>query len=230
MMFLLLIILNVLLVWEVRHGSVMALREILTHQGASAGVFKHDPHLGETSFVESEDKNISNTLKRERDIDLNLQVSADEYVLNLKRPKLEDVSLSASIDSVMTCSNDGDIENSVSSETQGCNLPLDCGNGKYDGSSFDMNLETHSDSLHDACKEPANIAVQKGYSVDTNIASGKRNLLRNLPQNCELMNLVKVARSSWLRNCEFLHDCVIRFLCVLSLDRYDILFCISSNK
>jgi TATA-binding protein-associated factor len=208
----------------------MALREILTHQGASAGVLKHEPHLDRTSFVELEDKNITNTLKRERDIDLNMQVSADECVSNLKRPKLEDVSLSTSMDSVMTCSNDGDIENSISSETQGCNLPVDYGNGKFDGSSIDMNLETHSNDLHDARKEPANIAEQKGYSDDKMIPSGNPNVLRNLPQNCELMNLVKVTRSSWLRNCEFLHDCVIRFLCVLSLDRYDIWFCISSYK
>lgn len=218
-----------LLVWEVRHGSVMALREILTHQGASAGVFKQESRLGGTSFAELEDKNILNTLKRERDIDLNMQVSADESVLNLKRPKLEDVSSTTSMDSVMTYSNDGDIENSISSEIQGSNLPLDYENGKFDGSSVDMNLKTHSDGLHDACKDSANITEQEGYSDDKMI-TGNPNVLRNLPQNCELMNLVKVARSSWLRNCEFLHDCVIRFLCVLSLDRYDILFCMSSNK
>ncbi|XP_058761530.1 TATA-binding protein-associated factor BTAF1 [Vicia villosa] len=207
-------------VWEVRHGSVMALREILTHQGASAGVLKHDPPLGGTSFVELENKNTSNMLKRERDIDLNMQVSADDCVLNLKKPKLEDVSLSTSMDSVMVCSNGGDTENIISSETHGCTVPLDYGNGKFDGSSVDMNVETHYDDLHDARKEPANIADQKGYSDDQKILSENPNMLRNLPQNCELMNSVKVARNSWLRNCDFLHDCVIRFLCVLSLDRF----------
>ena len=39
-----------LLVWEVRHGSVMALREILAHQGASAGVFKPDSRMGGTHW------------------------------------------------------------------------------------------------------------------------------------------------------------------------------------
>lgn len=78
-------------VWEIRHGCVMALREILTHQGASASVFKHDSRMSGTLFIELEDKSIPNILKRERDIDLNMQVSADEFVLNLKRPKLEDV-------------------------------------------------------------------------------------------------------------------------------------------
>ncbi|XP_061359384.1 TATA-binding protein-associated factor BTAF1 isoform X2 [Gastrolobium bilobum] len=207
-------------VWEVRHGSVMALREILTHQGASAGVFKRDSRFGGALFVELEDKSISNMLKREREIDLNIQVSADEFESNLKKPKLEDVSYSTPMDSVMTCSNQCDIEISISSETQGCNLPLDYGNGQFNGNSVDMDLESFSDGVHDACKEPANVAEQKGYSEDTKIPSGNLNVLRNLPQNCELMNMVKVARSSWLRNFEFLQDCVIRFLCVLSLDRF----------
>lgn len=208
-----------LLVWEVRHGSVMALREILTHQGASAGVFKHDSRLDGAFFVELEDKSISNISKRGREIDLNMQVSVDEVESNLKRPKLEDVSSSTSMDSVMTCSN-GDIELSISSETYGCNLPFDYGSGQFNGNSVDTDLESYSG--HDVFKEPANIAEQKGYSDDNKIPSGNLNVLRNLPQNCELMNLVKVARSSWLRNFEFLQDCVIRFLCVLSLDRYDI--------
>jgi len=64
-----------LAVWEVRHGSVMALREILAHQGASAGVFKPDSPMGGTLFIELEDKSIPTTLKREREIDLNMQVN-----------------------------------------------------------------------------------------------------------------------------------------------------------
>lgn len=209
-----------MLVWEIRHGSVMALREILTHQGASAGVFKHDSRFGGTLFVELEDKSIPKILKREREIDLNMQVSADESVSNLKKPKLEDLSSSTSLDSVMTSSNEGDIEISICSETHGSDIPLDNVNGKFNGNSVAMDLESPSDSLHDAYNESANLAEQKGYSDDSNIPSGNPNVLRNLPQNCELMNLVKVARSSWLRNCEFLQDCVIRFLCVLSLDRF----------
>lgn len=212
-----------LLVWEVRHGSVMALREILTHQGAAAGVFKHDSRMGRTLFIELEEKSIPNTLKREREIDLNVQVSADEFVSNLKRPKLEDVSSSISMDSMMTCSNEGDVEISISSETHGCNLTLDYGNGQLNGNYVGMDLESYSDGFRDTCKEPATItAEQKGHSDDKKITPGNLNVLTNLPQNCELMNLVKVARNSWLRNYEFLQDSVIRFLCVLSLDRYDI--------
>ncbi|XP_052733327.1 TATA-binding protein-associated factor BTAF1 isoform X3 [Vigna angularis] len=200
-------------VWEVRHGSVMALREILAHQGASAGVFKPDSHLGGTLFIELEDKSIPTTLKREREIDLNMQVSADEFDSNLKRPKLEDVSSPTFMDSVMTCNN-------ITSETHGCNLTLDYENGQFNGNSNDMDLESHSDGSRDACKESASITEQKGHLDDNQMPSGNLIALRNLPQNCELMNSVKVARSSWLQNCEFLQDCVIRFLCVLSLDRF----------
>lgn len=211
-----------LAVWEIRHGSVMALREILAHQGASAGVFKPDSHMGGTLFIELEDKSMPSTLKREREIDLNMHVSADEFDSNLKRPKLEDVSSSTFMDSVMTCNNEGDIKISITSETHGCNLTLDYGNGQFNGNSNDMDLESQPDGSHDACKESASIAEQKVHFDDNKMPPGNLIALRNLPQNCELMNSVKVARSSWLQNCEFLQDCVIRFLCVLSLDRYDI--------
>ena len=91
-----------LIVWEVCHGSVMALREIFTQQGASAGVFMPDLSWDGAVFVEVEDKGISNTMKRERErerererlIDLNMQVSADGLQPNLRRPKFEDVSSS----------------------------------------------------------------------------------------------------------------------------------------
>ena len=87
-----------LIVWEVRHGSVMALREIFTQQGASAGVFMPDLSWDGAVFVEVEDKGISNTMKRERErerlIDLNMQVSADGLQPNLRRPKFENVSSS----------------------------------------------------------------------------------------------------------------------------------------
>ena len=54
-------------IWEVRRGSVIGLREILTHQGASAGVFMPDLSWDGALFVELEDKGISNTMGRERD-------------------------------------------------------------------------------------------------------------------------------------------------------------------
>ena len=56
-----------LIVWEVRHGSVMALREIFTQQGASAGVFMPDLSWDGAVFVEVEDKGIKYNEERERE-------------------------------------------------------------------------------------------------------------------------------------------------------------------
>ncbi|CBI40030.3 unnamed protein product, partial [Vitis vinifera] len=47
-----------------------------------------------------------------------------------------------------------------------------------------------------------------------------REILTHQGASAGLMNLIKVARHSWLKNSEFLQDCAIRFLCVLSLDRF----------
>jgi TATA-binding protein-associated factor len=40
------------------------------------------------------------------------------------------------------------------------------------------------------------------------------------PENSKFMKLMKLAKYSYMKNWEFLQDCAIRFLCVLSLDRY----------
>ena len=51
----------------------------------------------------------------------------------------------------------------------------------------------------------------KGYAEDK-VSIGKADMLKNIPENCELMNFVKVARNSWLKNCEFLQECAIHLL------------------
>ncbi|KAJ7964144.1 TATA-binding protein-associated factor BTAF1 [Quillaja saponaria] len=238
--------------WEVRHGSVMALRELLTHQGASAGLFMPDPSSSETLFAESDDKGISNPLKRANDFDLNMQISADESESNLKRQKLEDVSYNSNtqvladesestlkrpmfedvrvfedelesnlkmpktedvssslIDSMVSCTKDGEVAIGISVEKG--SFPVDCSNACC---SVDMEPEPYS------YEEAINRSEQKGCSDGDTVSSGILKVLGYLPENCEIMNLVKVARNSWLKNCEFLHDCVLRILCVLSLDRF----------
>ena len=53
----------------------------------------------------------------------------------------------------------------------------------------------------------------KGHAEDK-VSIGKADMLKNIPENCELMNFVKVARNSWLKNCEFLQECAIHLLCL----------------
>lgn len=204
-------------VWEIRHGSVMALREILTHHGASAGVFMPDLSSDGALYVELKHEDHSSSIKREREIDLNMQVGADESEPNLKRLKLEPVSCSLKDNMAFDVKQD-DSDVSIKREHCGHDLPAGQLNGQLDINSvkgepescIDGVLRPPEEAIH--FTEPKSCHEDKGPSIP--------DLLRNLPENCELMNLIKVARHSWLRNCEFLQHCAIRFLCVLSLDRF----------
>lgn len=186
-------------VWEVRHGSIMALREILTYQGASAGILMPGARCPGVSVSNLEDKDSELTMKRERDIDLNLQVSLDDPEPVSKRPKFEEASSPRS--------NPGDA-------CEGADATSAHANGITDASA--VKVESQSDIN---CSSRDDATVTKDYSNDKESLESS-NTLKNIPRNSELMNFVEGARTSWLRNCEFLQDCALRFLCVLSLDRY----------
>ncbi|KAM2056088.1 hypothetical protein TB2_028253 [Malus domestica] len=195
-------------VWEVRHGSVMALREILTHQGTSAGVFMPDLSLEGAMFVELENKCTSSTMKRDREIDLNTQVPIDESEPELKKPKFEDVT-SPFMDTMVPTSKSGDFDVSIQVEDSSCKSP----SGQVKG-------QLHVSSVKvEPCEQPAQTTELKAQS-DNKGSFQKMDVLKRLSENSDMMNLVKLARHSWLKNCEFLQDCAIRFLCVLSLDRF----------
>ncbi|GAV57483.1 SNF2_N domain-containing protein/Helicase_C domain-containing protein/DUF3535 domain-containing protein [Cephalotus follicularis] len=201
-------------VWEIRHGSVMALREILAHHGACAGVFMPDFSSDDAQYVESKDKVYSSIVKREQEIDLNMQVSSDESGPNRKRPKFEDVSY-PSRDTMIAADNCGNLDVSIKVEDIGWNSPAGQGNGQLHASSVKMEPESYSDSL--VYSSNTVDAKDDGENKD---CFGNLDRLKNLPENSVLMNLVKLARHSWTKNSEFLQDCVIRLLCVLSLDRF----------
>ncbi|XP_008219029.1 PREDICTED: TATA-binding protein-associated factor BTAF1 [Prunus mume] len=205
-------------VWEVRHGSVMALREILTHQGASAGVFMPDLNLDSAMFRELENKYKSYTMKRERDIDLNMQVPIDESGPKLKKPKFEDVS-SPFIDTVVSASKDGDFDISMQTEDDGCKSPSGQVNGQLHVTSLKVDPKCFLNAMPHPHEQPAETTELKGHS-DNKGSFQKMDVLKSLTENSDMLNLVKLARHSWLKNCEFLQDCAIRFLCVLSLDRF----------
>lgn len=209
-----------LTVWEIRHGSVMALREILTHQGASAGVFMPDLSWDSALFVELEDKGIANTMKREREIDLNMQVSSDGLQPDLKRPKFEDVSSSTTAN-IVSSSEVGNFDVCMKVD-HGWNLPSGLDNGQLNVTPAKVEPESILHGACYSCKDASDTAEMKGYAEDK-VSIGKADLLKNIPENCELMNFVKLARHSWLKNCEFLQECAIRLLCVLSLDRYGLI-------
>ncbi|KAL0312286.1 UNVERIFIED_CONTAM: TATA-binding protein-associated factor BTAF1 [Sesamum radiatum] len=145
-------------VWEVRHGSIMALREILTYQGASAGILMPDVSCPVALISNLKDKDNESAVKREREIDLNIQVSPDEAEPVPKRPKFEDASFPVS------GSRDGDLEVSAKADGDGAQIPPMHANGGIDD-----------------------------YS-EANESLEKKNILKTLPENSELMNFVKDAR------------------------------------
>ncbi|KAE9464711.1 hypothetical protein C3L33_03342, partial [Rhododendron williamsianum] len=171
-------------VWEIRHGSGMALREVLTHQGACAGVVMPDPSSDGPLYSDTKDKRFGTTMKRERGMDLNVEGPEDETEPNPKRPKAED-SFSPLIDTMISGSS----------------------NGYFDAC---VKVEGHKD---------LDLVEAKG-SCENNCSMRKMDILKNLPEDSELMNLVKLARHSWLKNWAFIQDSAIRFLCLLSLDRF----------
>ncbi|KAJ8627928.1 hypothetical protein MRB53_021235 [Persea americana] len=176
-------------IWEVRHGSIMALREILTHQGASAGVFIADLSSESSRLVEVDNShNLGNATKRLRETVLDTQVSVCESEPNLKRQKSEsDPNLFVY--------------------------------GGLDTGPVKLEPETCLDGLNSQRKEVGETGHQKIYFDDWSSVA-EMQLPSNLPEGCRLMKLLKLARHSWIKNWEFLQDCAIRLLSVLSLDRF----------
>lgn len=208
---------NIFAVWEVRHGSVMALREILTHHGGSAGVLMPDLSL-DGAVDDLKDLDYSSTVKREREIDLNMQVSAEELEPHLKRPKLEEgTSLSTGTMSSTACGGNFDI--TVKVEDGGWNIPAGQVNGQVDVNAVKMEeCDNYTDGISCSSKGAAVVMEPKGHCEDKG-SIVKSDILNNLAENSDLTNFVKLARHSWMKNSEFLQDCAIRFLCILSLDR-----------
>ncbi|XP_058206166.1 TATA-binding protein-associated factor BTAF1 isoform X3 [Rhododendron vialii] len=198
-------------VWEIRHGSGMALREVLTHQGACAGVVTPDPSSDGPLYSDTKDKRFGTTMKRERGMDLNVKGPEDETEPNLKRPKAED-SFSPLIDTMISGSSNGYFDACEKVEGSGEILFPAPANGDLTAVKIETQscIEGHKD---------LDLAEAKG-SCENNCSMRKMDILKNLPEDSELLNLVKLARHSWLKNWAFIQDSVIRFLCLLSLDRF----------
>lgn len=76
-------------VWEVRHGSMMALREILSAQAASAAVVAPTPEskLPEPITDSSAKNSLPSSPRKECIIDLNLDLQSEEDNGDIKKPK-----------------------------------------------------------------------------------------------------------------------------------------------
>ncbi|XP_078169062.1 ROOT GROWTH DEFECTIVE 3 isoform X2 [Carex rostrata] len=166
-------------VWEVRHGAMMALREILTHQGSCARVYIPDLASDNLSLPDFCDK-INPEVKRSREFDLNKQFGLlEDNEPDQKRLKFSDEAL---------------VNGAALTEP-----PLD-------GVKIELDSGGNSDSKWPFSGESGSVLMP--------------GLMTNISENSKLMKLVKLYQYSCLKNWEFLQDCAIRFLCVLSLDRF----------
>lgn len=214
----------------------MALREILTHQGASAEVFMPNLSLDNAQFFQLEDESVSHRMKRDREIDLNMQGPTDEFEPNLKRPKFTDAS-SPWMDLMVFPSKDCNSEFSIKAEDGSLDLPSEPINEPSEPIKEPSEPINEFSNVSSVKVEPDSYLNTTLYSnkevAETTVFTDSSNIketdvMKKLPENCELMNWVKLARHSWLKNCQFLQECAIRFLCVLSLDRYAFFFILLS--
>ncbi|PKA51093.1 putative chromatin-remodeling complex ATPase chain [Apostasia shenzhenica] len=199
--------------WEVRHGSIMALREVLTHQGAYAGVFYPDLSSDISWFVDVDDSNYVEPMKDTQGIDLNMQFALDEHESELKRRKSDNESICADskLESILV-----DIKHDAVTSVEGelCNASS--------GDTEDMHVKGEMGSFTDrfSCQYDMENVASLGSSFGDSISIPKINFVPNIPRNSKLMKMIKLARYSWRKNWEFLQDCAIRLLCILSLDRF----------
>lgn len=201
--------------WEVRHGSVMALREILTHQGGCAGVLLPDFSLDSAPFSTLEDESVPNKLKRERDIDLNTELMEEEFEFKLKRPKFEDASC-PHVNMMVSAHEDVKLGVNLKVENDNRLLPDD-----QSGVQFKICSVKVEDCPNGSCYSHIDTSAAAAEErPDSKLPSEDTTMLTNFSENRELRNLVKLTRHSWLKNFEFLQDCAIRLLCILLLDRF----------
>jgi TATA-binding protein-associated factor len=196
-------------IWEVRHGTIMALREILTHQGACAGVYFPDLSLpsaildGKTNFE---------SLKRAHGIDLNDDVHVEHLEPALKRHKKEQNPSES-----MYMDYDKEMVNGGHSKTEAdlSNVPT-VSTGELSSAHVKVEPEFCVDDSTDPAKGDSSCKpVHEKLNSTSNPISHV-----HAPENSKFMKLMKLTKYSYMKNWEFLQDCTIRFLCVLSLDRY----------
>ncbi|KAF8783592.1 hypothetical protein HU200_000532 [Digitaria exilis] len=197
-------------IWEVRHGTIMALREILMHQGACAGVYFPDLSLpsaildGKTNF---------DSLKMAHGIDLNEDVPHEHLEPALKRHKKEPNPSKFSYLDYDTEMVNGD--SSSKTEADLSNMRT-VSTGELSSAHVKVEPELCVDDSTDPSKGDSSC---KPLPEKLNSISNPSSLM-HVPENPKFMKLMKLAKYSYMKNWEFLQDCAIRFLCVLSLDRF----------
>lgn len=202
-------------IWEIRHGSIMALREILSYQAASAGVSLPDLNSKGAWSSEMEENKMNHSLKREREIDfdLNVGLNLEEYASEAKKIKIENIS--------------GEIVGEKEAEELHPGILLKHENGTWNSGASDSHvglslgfakpeLDLNADVLPPPVsdkEEEMSVHQHKSPCMDFDI-------LPKLPEDSTALKMLRLTKHVSAKNWEFLQDCAVRFLCVLSLDRF----------
>lgn len=194
----------------------MALREILTHQGSCAGVYHPNQRSEYSLLVGFDEKTSIGSTRSMGEIDLNMQYSANEFEPELKRHKAgsEFVSLHDTVGFAgkhmedSTCKSMEGYPLETTSTSVAYKVDIDHVKVEPDLFIDDFNIKLKGEN-----------AESDKLSFESCASLSKMSFPANLPETSEVAKLIKLARHSWAKNWEFLQDCAIRFLCVLSLDR-----------
>ncbi|GAB2275349.1 btaf1 RNA polymerase II, B-TFIID transcription factor-associated, 170kDa [Dionaea muscipula] len=203
-------------VWEVRHGSIMALRETLMHQGDSAGLYIPDLYsIGEVSDGLS--KIVKLPLKREAEDDLSMEVVGRETEHGSKRLKFGDSSVSL-LNTHANAVHGGDsvVSSGFTDEVNADSLKTPSVSYLVDSNDVASEALDMTDAANSFEDNKGLIGSFEGNKHSTE----EKNMLNKQSEHTELLRLVGLTRHFWIRHSEFLEDCAIRFLCVLSLDRF----------
>ncbi|CAM6099985.1 unnamed protein product [Calypogeia fissa] len=211
-------------VWEIRHGSIMALREILSTQAASAAVTVPVLDKQETSKCDSDgDLNLSGSgLGKGFDLDLNAGV--EEEKVDLKTVKDEG---GADLQNYVQCGSWMETKVDPLSKPDWLNRGTSTGTEQkpaLDLNELDLNEDVKEESYQEKIQIKEDPSVQKvGEIIRQQAVPELRKLddvIVSMPKDSNATKLVLAARDSWAANLEFLQDCTIRFLCVFALDRF----------
>ncbi|KAJ7534695.1 hypothetical protein O6H91_13G105700 [Diphasiastrum complanatum] len=201
-------------VWEVRHGSIMALREILSSHASSAAVVA----LGlepEPPVLNNESGSTEHLPLGKKEIDLNIGCYLEEDSMDVKIENMENGL------SHQTYLQENEVKPDCKSEFNWMKLEMPSiiiGPSETQVNvkpEFDLNMEVEDDSTE-------NVYDRKALTENgTQTWSGfTKSVLDNLPKNSRAARVVLAAKQAWGSNLEFLQDCTIRLLCVFSLDRF----------
>ncbi|KAG6551134.1 hypothetical protein Mapa_007369 [Marchantia paleacea] len=223
-------------VWEIRHGSIMALREILSTQAASAAVVTPalDVEEVQPACDAVGDLNLTSSSKG-RGFDLDLNAGVEEETLDFQSVKEEvpDTRNGVYADNWNGCQSTPDIKPSWIA-LQGAGINREAGTvvvkPELDLNQLDLNLEVKDEPFREEPNmvkiEPREIPYMQ--NVERRIESSNKvekcsnpnGPFLNIPKDSRASKLILSARESWAANLEFLQDCTIRLLCVFSLDRF----------